>query len=125
MKKIAIVLSALLMAGAAFGGPIYDLEVGGMYAVGDYVLVECATVMAVTDNGMAISETPFGVGNSVWVYVGSGHEFAVGDIVTVYAPYEEYHDLTELNVGYNLTADPPAYATKVGVCVTCCPIRST
>lgn len=116
MKKFAIVLSALLIAGVAYGGTIYDLEVNGLYAPGDYVTVSCATVTAVTYNGIAIAEAPFGMGNSVWVYVGSGHTIVVGDIVTVFAPYEEYYDLTELNVGYNLTADPPATIEVVGTC---------
>ena len=116
MKKISIVLAVMLAAGVAYAGPIYDLEVGGAYAPGDYVTVVCATVTAVTYNGCAISEAPFAMGNSVWVYLGSGHTTAVGDIVTVYAPYEEYYELTELNVGYNLAADPPATFTKVGVC---------
>lgn len=116
MKKISIVLALMLLAGVANAGPIYDMEVNGAYAIGDYVTVVCATVTAVTDYGCAIAEAPFAMGNSTWVYLGAGHTAVVGDIVTVTAPYAEYYDLTELDVGHYLTADPPATFAKVGVC---------
>ncbi|MBU8869606.1 MAG: hypothetical protein KOO60_01910 [Gemmatimonadales bacterium] len=116
MKRITIVLAIMLMAGVANAGPIYDMEVGGLYAEGDYVEVVCATVTAVTEYGCAIAEVPFGMGNSTWVYLGSGHTTLVGDIVTVNAPYTEYYDLTELDVGHN-TVDPGvATFVTVGVC---------
>lgn len=116
MKRIAIVISVLMLAGVAFGGPIYDVEVGGLYAEGDYVSVSCATVTAVATYGCAIAEAPFQMGNSIWVYLGSGHTIQVGDIVTVYAPYTEYYDLTELDVGHYTTADPAATIEVVGTC---------
>ena len=115
MRKIAIVLSIMLAAGMATAGPIYDVEVNGLYAEGDYVLVECATVTAVTDYGVAIAEAPFQMGNSIWVYAGSGHGLNVGDIVTVNAPYTEYYDLTELDYGHNTET---ATLDVVGVCTT-------
>lgn len=116
MKRISIVLAVLLMAGIAQAGPIYDMEVGGLYVEGDYVDVVCATVTAVTNYGCAIAEAPFGMGNSTWVYLGSGHTVAVGDIVTVHAPYYEYYELTELDVGHYM--DPAGTATieVVGTC---------
>ena len=116
MKKISIVLAVMLIAGVANAGPIYDMEVGGLYAEMDYVTVICATVTAVSTYGCAIAEAPFEMGNSTWVYLGSGHTAVVGDIVTVTAPYTEYYDLTELDVGHYLTADPPATFETVGIC---------
>jgi hypothetical protein len=116
MKKISIVLAVMLLAGVANAGPIYDMEVSGLYASGDYVTVICATVTAVGTYGCAIAEAPFAMGNSTWVYLGSGHTTLVGDIVTVTAPYLEYYDLTELDVGHYLASDPPATIETVGVC---------
>lgn len=116
MKRLAIAILLICCAASVQAGPIYDMEVNGLYAVGDYVTVVCATVTAVTAYGCAIAEVPFGVGNSTWVYLGAGHTAAVGDIVTVTAPYAEYYELTELDVGHYLTAVPAASFTKVGVC---------
>ena len=117
MKKLAIVMTLLLCAGAVQAGPIYDLQIGGAYVEGDYVNVICAVVTASATYGVAVAETPFGPGNSVWVYLGYGHGLVEGDIVNVYGVYEEYYDeLTEINV-YNYTsADPAAYCTVVGTC---------
>ena len=118
MKALLTILIALALAGAANAGAIYDLEVGGAYAVGDYVEVVCATVTAVTAYGCAIAEAPFQMGNSTWVYLGAGHTAQVGDIVTVNGVYAEYYELTELDVGHYTAAVPPATFTKVGVCTT-------
>ncbi|MGD9546850.1 MAG: hypothetical protein AB7V45_04780 [Candidatus Krumholzibacteriia bacterium] len=116
MKSLLAIIALLTLAAPALAGPIYDMEVGGLYAEGDYVTVVCATVTAVTAYGCAIAESPFQMGNSTWVYLGAGHTAQVGDIVTVYAPYFEYYELTELDVGHYTTAVPAATFTKVGVC---------
>jgi len=118
MKKFAIVLVAMLIAGSAIAGPIYDMEVNGLYAEGDYVTVICATVTAVSTYGCAIAEAPFAMGNSTWLYLGSGHPVVVGDIVNVTAVYTEYYDLTELDVGHYDDPDGTAVYEVVGTCTT-------
>lgn len=118
MKALLAACLIIALAGSAQAGAIYDLEVGGAYAPGDYVTVLCATVTAVTAYGCAIAEAPFQMGNSTWVYLGAGHTAQVGDIVTVTGVYAEYYELTELDVGHYTAATPPASFTKVGVCTT-------
>jgi hypothetical protein len=115
MRSIVTAIALVSLASAALAGPIHDVQTG-VYAEGDYVNVVCAVVTASATYGVAIAEAPFGVYDSVWVYLGSGHGVAVGSIVNVYGVYEEYYDLTEINVGYYTSADPAAFCTVVGTC---------
>lgn len=117
MKRLALAILLTMIAFGAQAGTIYDLEVGGVYAEGDYVEVICGVVTASATYGCAVAEAPFGVGNSTWVYLGSGHIAQVGDIVNVYGVYAEYYDLTEIDVGHYTGADPAAYFNVVGTCV--------
>ena len=114
MKKLAIVLTLLLCAGAVQAGPIYDLQIGGAYVEGDYVMVPGAVVTAVATYGCVITKAPYGPGNSVWVYLGAGHTAQIGDLADVYGVYDEYYDLTELNVADYIASDPAAYFLVIG-----------
>ncbi len=98
MKKMAMFLIIGLCFGTANAGVIHDLQIGEMYTEGDWILVEGAVVTASAYYGVAIAEEPYGPGNSVWVYLGSEHGILVGDLVNCYGVYEEYYDLTEINV---------------------------
>jgi len=114
MRKYAIALALVLCAGAAQAGPIWDLQIGGLYIEGDWITVEGAIVMAAATYGVVIVEEPFGVGNGVWVYLGSDHGVEPYSVVDIYGVYEEYYDLTEINVGNHTGDDPPSYCNVVG-----------
>jgi len=96
MRKIAIVLAAMLIAVAAQAGVIYDIQTG-VYATGDLVQVQGATVMVTDYNGAFITELPIGPYAGIWVYLGSGHTLVAGDIVNVQGEYKEYYDLSEID----------------------------
>lgn len=110
MRRIVMTLLVCLLAGAAQAGPIYDVQTGG-YTEGDWVL---ATGIVTADpyNGVCLAESPYTAYCGVWVYLGSGHGFVPGDVLEVYGVYEEYYDLTEINVGGHTGSG--AYATLVG-----------
>ena len=116
MKRLAIALLLTIVAFSAQAGPIYDLEVDGVYTEGDYVEVICAVVTASATYGVAIAEVPFGMGSSTWVYLGYGHGTEVGAIVNVYGVYAEYYELTEIDVAHFEGEDGDAYFTVVGTC---------
>jgi len=115
MRKFAIVLLLTLSAGAAQAGIICDVQ-SGLVPEGDYVEVVCAVVTAVHTYGCSVAESPFGPCNYIWVYLGSGHTAVVGDIVNIGGYYEEYYDLSEINVGAHAAADPASYFDVVGTC---------
>ncbi len=110
MRKFAIALLILATASAAFAGPIVDMQTG-VTAVDSEVIVQGGIVTAIRDNGFFMSEDlsiPYG---GVWVYTGTGNHTAVaGDLVDVKGIYQEYYDLTEVNV----SADATGYANVVG-----------
>lgn len=109
MKKISIVLAAILIAGVAQAGVIYDIQTG-VYVEGDTVLVTGATVVGVTSSGAFITELPVGPYSGIWVYAGSDQTMLPGDIVDIEGVYEEYFDLSEINAGggtYVVTGSGP------------------
>ncbi len=106
MKKLAIVLSLVCIAGSAFAGAIYDVQTG-VYTVGDEVIIDDAVVTGVRYNGCFVNEQVNGPYTGVWVYTGAAPGVAVGDLVDVKGLYEEYYDLTEINV----STDPTGYCT--------------
>lgn len=108
MKYLVIALT-LLCAGAAVAGSIYDVQTGG-YTIGDEVVIDDGIVTGVRDNGVFVSEPTSGPYTGVWVFTGSDPLVAVGDLVDVKGLYEEYFDLTEINV----TTDLTGYFTYVG-----------
>lgn len=96
MRKIAIVLAAMLIAAMAQAGVIYDIQTG-VYAEGDLVQVQGATVMAASYNGAFITELPIGPYAGIWVYLGSDHTVVAGDVINVAGEYKEYFDLSEID----------------------------
>jgi len=109
MKLIVSAFLVTVMAGAAFAGTIVDLQMGA-FAEGDEVVVASAVVVGATDSGAFISEDPNAPYAGVWVYTGSDPMVVTGDLVEVKGLYEEYFDLTEINV----SADGTGYFNKLG-----------
>ena len=100
MKKLLLSVLLLALAGSAGAGVIYDLNTG-VFTVGDIVDAPDLVVTAVRYNGFAATELPAGPYTAVWVYSGSGStaDLVPGDVVSITAgTYEEYYDLTELNL---------------------------
>lgn len=135
MRRIVIVLTAVLLAAVAQAGVISDLQ-QGMYEEGAPIQVSGAIVVAANASGAFITELPVGPYAGVWVYAGS-HTMVAGDIVNIEGVYDEYYDLTEIDASdgviqitgtgpvpmpYNLTAaefaaDPEAFE-GVSICIT-------
>ncbi len=109
MKRMSIVLMLVLLASVTQAGTIIDLQTE-VYTVGAHVEVVGAVVTEVSYNGFFMGEIPTALYSGVWVYDNGVNVVAIGDIVSVGALYEEYHELTELNV----LSDAAGYVTVTG-----------
>lgn len=108
MKKFALALLMVICATGASAGVIHDIQIGGLYTPGD-IVTATGVVAAVAYDGVWIAEAPYGIGNGIFVYLGSGHTFVLGEVLEVTADYKEYYDLSELGAdGYD---DDPATDT--------------
>jgi len=124
MKKLAIALLVVFCAAAANAGTIYDIQIGGSYTPGDIVQAE-GVVTAVAYNGVWITEAPFGPGNGIWVYLGSGHTFVEGDVLQIQGEYKEYYDLSEIDAGGYDDVPPTATVVLVGTAAVPAPLYLT
>ncbi len=104
MRKSRIVSACALLCVLAFAavataqlGPIRLIQMG-MTPEGTYVEIEGAYVMAVTETGAFISEDPHMNYCGIWAYLGAGHGLGIGDFIDIRGDYEEYYDLSEINV---------------------------
>lgn len=99
MKKIALALLLVLVAGAAQAVTIADIQMG---LVEENSLVNpCDVVVtAVHYNGVFVAEAPYGEYNGIWVYMGSDDpiDLIAGDVVCICGEYKEYYDLSEIDV---------------------------
>lgn len=102
MKKLAIVLSLICIAGSAVAGAIYDVQTG-VYALGDAVVIDDVVVTGVRYNGVFVNEQVNGPYTGIWVYTGAAPGVNVGDLVDVKGLYDEYFDFSEINVSTDTT----------------------
>ncbi len=100
MKKIALALLFVMVAGVAFGATaISDIQTG-VIAENSLVTPCNVVVTAVTYNGVFVAEAPYGMYNGIWVYTGSTepHGMVPGDVVCICGEYKEYYDLSEIDI---------------------------
>ncbi len=77
---------------------IYEIQQGDV-PLDTEVLVVDAVCTGVGNNGFFIQDPDGGEWSGIWVFTGMGGPFpALGDVVTVAGVYEEFFDLTEINV---------------------------
>jgi len=99
MKKFALAILVLMIAGAAQGTAIYDIQAGNVDE--NTLVTPCDVVVtAVTYNGIWVAEAPYGAMNGIWVYMGSDEpiDLVAGDIVCICGEYKEYFDLSEIDI---------------------------
>lgn len=109
MRMLTMTGILISIAAMAAAGTIVDLQTG-VFAEGDEVTVTGAVVTGVKGNGFVMNEGVNGPNTGVWVYTGDAPTVAVGDLVDVKGLYEEYFELTEINV----STDPTGYVTDLG-----------
>jgi len=99
MKKIALAVLVILIAGVAQGTTIYDIQTGAI-PEGDLVSPCDVVVTAVTYNGIFVAEAPYSEFNGIWVYTGDEvpHGMVAGDVVCICGEYKEYYDLSEIDI---------------------------
>ncbi len=99
MKKIALAILIVLIAGAAHATAIYDIQAG--LVTENTLVTPCDVVVtAVTYNGIWVAEAPYGAMNGIWVYMGSDEpiDLIAGDVVCICGEYKEYYDLSEIDI---------------------------
>jgi hypothetical protein len=122
MKRIAIALILVLMAGTAGAQTIFDIQTG-LVPENTLVQVQNVTVTATRYNGIFVSEAPYGEYNSIWVYANADLGFVPGDIVSIQGEYYEYFGLSEIDVTAGLVQAvgsgpvPPPSVVPAGVLV--------
>jgi len=97
MKRLVLVLLALLVATGVQAQTIADIQMG-LVAENTQVQVMNVIVVGERYNGVFVAEAPYGAYNGIWVYTGSAPTVTIGDVIQLQGEYYEYYDYSEIDV---------------------------
>ncbi len=121
MRNLLGMMVVLVMAGAAFGGPIKDVREGRTGA-GSVIDVTNVVVTAVQNSSFTVTELPAGPYTAIWVYEGASPAVNVGDVIDLKGLVRDNSGRSEINLlypsdaGYTVTgttAAPEIFLTTV------------